>query len=99
MTERIAQRRLRALPSRVTGAVASPSVAMISLLAWQAARYSDRRVRSGIDGSTVIDRRPLLGVPPATIPSNHLDSTNVRCCTSPARLVPDATVLGRGAAW
>jgi hypothetical protein len=34
-------------------------------------------------------------VPPATIPSNHFDSTNVRCCTSAARLVPDATALRR----
>src|SRR4051794_1584244 len=31
----------------------------------------------------------------ATIPSNHFDSTNVRCWTSPARLVPESTVLRR----
>ena len=43
-----------------------------------------------------MDRFPLPAFPPPTISSNHSDSTNVRCCTSPARLVPESTVLRRG---
>src|SRR5947207_8112660 len=42
-----------------------------------------------------MDLRPLVTARPVTMPSNHFDSTNVRCCTSPATLVPDATVLRR----
>jgi hypothetical protein len=68
---------------------------MISLLASQAARYSARSARREIDGPTSIDRCPRLGFRPATLPSNHFASTNVRCWTSPARLVPEGTVLRR----
>jgi hypothetical protein len=95
VTASIAQRRERVLPLCVSGASAVTSAVAIWLLASQAARYSDRNARSETDGSTSIDRLPLLGAPPATSPPNHFDSTNVTCCTSPARLVPDATVLRR----
>ena len=50
---------------------------------------------SDTDQSTCIDRFPRLGFRPATISSNHLDSTKVRCWINPARFVPDGTVLRR----
>ena len=68
---------------------------MMALLAAQAARYCDRSVARETDWSTCLDRFPLPAEPPVTISSNHSDSTNVRCCTRPARLVPEGTVLRR----
>jgi hypothetical protein len=84
----------RRLSLRITGGSASPIPVMIVLLTSHAARYSARSVRN----ETCVERRPLVAAPAPTISSNHSDSTNVRCCTSPARLVPELTVVRRASA-
>src|SRR6266513_214206 len=89
------ERRSRRFLLNVMGAVGSPIDVMIALLSAHAAWYSARKARNETDGSTSIERAPRDCLPPAATSSNHLDSTNVRCCTSPATFVPEGTVLRR----
>ena len=59
MTTSITARRSRDFPLPGTGAEASPSVAMISLLVSQAARYSALSSRSDTEGATsIVPRTP-----------------------------------------